>query len=105
MLVAQARANSFNLCNALKYSLGPLPCSIASTNRCLMRTNKAKLLELLESRASPCDASISQVLTWMYNSMALVQSINSQALPDTMAQLAQYIFSLIMKHAIANNHM
>jgi len=58
LVIAQTRANSFNFQNVLKYSLGPLPCSITSTNACLMRTNKANLLELLKSQALPCDVNM-----------------------------------------------
>ena len=53
---------------------------------------------MLESQALPFEVNISQVSTWIYDSMALIQSINSQTIHEIKAQLAQYIFSLIIKH-------
>ena len=67
-----------------------------------MRTNKSKLLELLESYSKPYEIDINNVSTWLYDGMAVIQSLNCQSIPETMAELARLIFSIIMKHRCNN---
>ena len=102
LTIAQVRSDCFNLWNVLKYSLEPIPYSLAYANGTLMRTNKCKLLELLESYSKPCEIDINNVLTWLYDGMAVIQSLSCQSIPETMAELAKLIFLNTMKHRCNN---
>jgi len=102
LTIAQVRSDSFNLRNVLKYSLGPIPYSLANVNGTLMKTTKSKLLELLECYSLPCEVDINNVSTWLYDGMAIIQGLKSQSIPKTMAELAKLVLSIIMKHTCNN---
>ena len=86
----------------LKYCLGPIPYSVVNANGTLMRTNKSKLLELLECYSKPCETDVNNVSTCLYDGMAVIQSLSSQLIPETMGELARLVFSIIMKHKCNN---
>ena len=102
LAIAQVRSDCFNLRNVLKFSLGPISYSLANVNGTLVRTTKSKLLELLEHYSLPCDIDVNNVSTWIYDGMAVIQGLNSQSIPETMAELAKFVLSIIMKHTCNN---
>ena len=60
----------------------------------LVKTNKEKLLHLLEQRKSPLE-ELPTVATWIYDGMAVFRSMNVATLPETFAELAECIFSIV----------
>ena len=63
LTIAQVRSDCYNLRNVLKYSLGPIPYSLANVNGTLMRINKSKVFELLEGYSLPCEVDVNNVST------------------------------------------
>ena len=53
LIIAQTR--SLDLHEVLKYELGPLPWSLSTVHGCFMKTDKSKLLHLLEQYSQPVD--------------------------------------------------
>ena len=91
LAMAQVHSDSFNLWNVLKYSLGPIPYSLANVNGTLMRTSKSKLLEFLENYSLSCEVDVNSVLTWLYDRMAVIQGLTRQSILETMAELAKFV--------------
>lgn len=67
----------------LEYSLGPVPRSLATIDGGMVKTQKSKLLDILEE-GSTIDNLDSQI--WIFDGMAIVQEI--AAYPDTFGDLA-----------------
>ena len=66
----------------LSYPLGPLPWALATPDGELMKTNKAKLMELMEKGQQP-EKDIPATATWIYDGMALLQALRPALLPET----------------------
>lgn len=69
-----------NIDEMLTYSLGPLPQSIANFDGSLVKTNKAKLMHILEEDISP-PATVRDIpdgSVWIWDAMALVQQLKLQ---------------------------
>ena len=62
----------------------------------LVKTNKEKLLHLLEQRQSPLE-ELPTVATWIYDGLAVFRSMNVATLPETFAELAKCIFSIVTR--------
>ena len=54
-LTVLAQKRSLDMAEVMKYPLGPIPWSIAAVDGSLVKTNKSKLLELLESGTDPLE--------------------------------------------------
>ena len=77
----------------LQYSLGPLPWALATPDGNLAKTNKAKLMHLLEEGTEPEE----DIPAWILDGMAILQSLNQ--LPRTFGKLAKLVFGIVInKH-------
>ena len=93
-VIAQTR--DMDMREVLKYTLGPLPWSLATPEGLYVKTSKSKLAEVLEKDVDPCaekpDASV-----YILDGMALLQSIKN--VPRTFGDLAEYMLKLIIRTA------
>ena len=84
-VIAQTR--DMEMREVLKYTLGPLPWSLATPERLYVKTSKSKPAEVLEKDVDPCaeepDASV-----YILDGMALLQSIKN--VPGTVGDLVEY---------------
>jgi len=76
----------------LSYPLGPLPWSLASPDGSPVKTNKAKLLHLLEEGIDQMQETPPGA--WIIDGMAVLQSL--QGCPSTFADLALYVLQVIL---------
>ena len=86
----------------LKHPLGPLPWVLAAADGSLAKTSKAKLLPLMEGSAPSTDTVplfSSTSAAWLYDGMALLQSLSAANLPRTFSELATLILTIITKKA------
>ena len=77
------------MAEVMKYPHGPTPWSIAAVDGSLVKTNKSKLLELLESGTDPVPAA-----AWAVDGMAVLQALKGQK--STFADMARMILQVIM---------
>ncbi|XP_077972179.1 uncharacterized protein LOC120332986 [Styela clava] len=91
------RERGIKIEDLLKYSLGPLPLSLAYTDGGLMRTSKAKLMHYLcESIPSSIAKGLPTESVWILDAMAVLQSINHRNIPKTFGDLAAlYLLKLV----------
>ena len=89
LVVAQSRG--MDMQNVLQYSLGPLPLALATVVGSLAKTNKAKMLALLESNGLLLN-SVPADSVWIIDGMAILQSISSP--PATFSLLADLVFHI-----------
>ena len=89
-----AQTKDTDMGEVLKYTLGPLPWSLATPEGLYVKIPKSKLAEDLEKDVDPCaeepDASV-----YILYGMALLQSI--QNVPRTFGNLAEYMLKLIIR--------
>ena len=85
-----------NMRDVLSYPLGPLPWSLASPQGTLIKTDKAKLLHILEDEVAPLENV--PVGAWIIDAMAMLQSF--QGRPSTFAELA----SLLLQCVLSQEH-
>ena len=81
-----------DLRQVLKYSLGPVPWSLATPDGQLGKTTKSILLHHLEKDVPPVEAVPSDAV-WIVDAMALLQSISH--FPRTFGELAEAIFCIV----------
>ena len=93
-VIAQTR--DMNMREVLKYTLCPLPWSLATPKGLYVKTSKYKLAEVLEKDVDPC-AEEPDISVYILDGMALLQSI--QNVPRTFGNLAEYILKLIIRTA------
>ena len=55
MLALLAQKRALDMAEVMKYPLGPIPWSIEAVDDSLVKTNKAKLLELLLDNTEPLE--------------------------------------------------
>ena len=89
LVVAQSR--SMDMRYVLQFSLSPLPLALANADGSLAKTNKAKMLTLLEAGIASVSTVPSKAV-WVIDGMAVLQSITSP--PATFAALAEIIFRI-----------
>ena len=82
-----------DLKDVFRYSLGPLAWSLADAYALQRKTNKAKLLQLLE-RATPMTETYPQNACSIYDGMSILQKFQPPA-GATLAVLAERIFNLV----------
>lgn len=90
LVIAQSRA--MDLRQVLKYSLGPVPWSLATPDGQIAKTTKSLLLHLLEKDVPPVEA-VPQDAVWVVDAMALLQSLSHA--PRTFGELAEAIFCMV----------
>jgi hypothetical protein len=60
----------------LRYELGSIPWSIATTGGCLVKTNKAALSSIIEKGSEHNGVLLNQSV-WIFDAMALIQSMKN----------------------------
>ena len=93
-LLILAREHDISLEKALAYPMSPVPWSLATPDGLPVKTNKAKLMHILEE---PVDFEEPQLelCTYVIDGNAMLQSL--VGLPGTFGELAQKVFSLLPK--------
>ena len=89
LVVAQTRGMDMRA--VLEFNLGPLPLALATLDGSLTKTNKAKLLSLLEADVPPL-VSVPANAVWIVDGMAILQSISRP--PATFELLAGLVFQM-----------
>ena len=102
-LVIIGKRRQVDLCNMMTYSLGPLPLPIAKADGSLMKTNKAKLLHMLEDLHMPTAPEEGRTRVppqppkggiWIVDAMALLQMMKN--IPKTFGEVAMRVFKQLM---------
>ena len=99
-LTVLAQNHQMDMREVLKRSLGPLPWVLAAADGSLAKTSKAKLLHLMEGSAPSSDTMplfSSTSAAWLYDGLALLQSLSAANLPRTFSELATLILTMITK--------
>ncbi|KAL2104338.1 hypothetical protein ACEWY4_001206 [Coilia grayii] len=101
-LIVIGMSRKINMSEMLTYSLGPLPAALAYFDGSIMKTNKAKLLHFLEGAAHPPATvdSIPRGSTWVWDGMALVQTMKPQ---PTFGMFADSILRMMVSVATATS--
>ena len=86
LVVAQTR--DMDLREVFRYSLGPIPWSLASADGSLCKTNKAKLLESLVKRVEPAE-DVTPTAALIVDGMAVLQAMKE--IPATFEELADAV--------------
>lgn len=86
-----AQSHSMDMRYVLQYSLGPLPLSLATADGCLAKTNKAKMLSLLEGDTPPVCKDPSHAV-WITDGMKILQSITNPL--ATFSALTEMVFKM-----------
>jgi len=100
-----SQRNAISLPKLFKYSLSPVPWSIATADGCLAKTNKAQLLHSLEKQVGTEATKDVQPLlptdcVGIADSNALIRSMT--ALPETFGELAKMLFCALPKCGVAH---
>ena len=91
-LVVIAQSRSVDLRQVLKYSLGPVPWSLAIPDGQMAKTMKSILLHLLEKDVPPFEA-VPRDAVWIVDAMVLLQSLSN--VPRMFGELVEAIFCLV----------
>ena len=81
-LIVLAQHRKLDMREVLKYSLGSLPWSLASPDGSLTKTNKAKLLHLMETSQEQ-ERDVPTRAALIYDGMAVIQSFSGSLIPKT----------------------
>jgi hypothetical protein len=73
-LIAQSR--QLNMRDVLRHELGQIPWYIATTDGCLVKTNKAALSSIIEKGSEQNGVLLNQSV-WIFDAMALIQSMKN----------------------------
>ena len=90
LVIAQSRA--MDLRHVLKFSIGPVPWSLATPEEQMRKTMKAALLHLLEKDVQALESAPHEAAR-MVDGMALLQSVPCS--PCTFDELAVIIFNMV----------
>lgn len=94
-LVLLAKSRDIDMKNVLKYSLRPYPSPLASYDGNMVKTQKSKLLEVIEKKAKvDCVTSIPNRSCLIIDAMALLQALKN--IPDTFKELTSTILKSIV---------
>lgn len=95
-LVMLSEENNVSMDKALTYQLGPVPWTLATADRCPMKTDKAKLMHNVETGTVVFEKpGLRDSVYDIYDGNALLQAMTG--LPDTFEELAEKVFSLLPK--------
>ena len=92
LIMTQKRA--IDLQHLFLFSLGPIPWSLASTDRTPAKTVKSKLLHLIENSVEPAESTPPDAV-WLVDGMAVLQPLRVLLHGSTFSDLAGEIFSRI----------
>ena len=93
-MVVMAQTRLLNLRQVLTFELGPLPWSLATPDGSPCKTQKSKLLALLEGDIQP-EEDVPVTAAVIVDAMATLQALTSP--PATFGELAQQVFTTITK--------
>ena len=79
-LVVFGRIRKLDLQELLSYSLGPVPLALCTPLRCLVKTNKAKMLHSLESQPEKAIEEIPRGDIYLVDAMATIQKMDVKEL-------------------------
>ena len=106
-LLVAVKSRNINLEEVLKFSLGPISYSLASSDGGLAKTNKAVLLKVIEQEI-PDNSHIIETppegSALMVDGMAVLQCLRVAKIPPTFKQLAQMILEMIVKLMLYNSN-
>eukprot|EP00745_Piridium_sociabile_P026705 TRINITY_DN42673_c0_g1_i18.p1 TRINITY_DN42673_c0_g1~~TRINITY_DN42673_c0_g1_i18.p1 ORF type:complete len:760 (+),score=189.88 TRINITY_DN42673_c0_g1_i18:236-2515(+) len=94
-LVLLAVNHNISMERALQFPLGPVPWSLAMSDGTPAKTDKAKLLHLLETESHRAEKPASDTNTYVIDGNAMFQQ--QVALPTTFGELAEQIFDKLPK--------
>ena len=95
-VIAQTR--SMDMQEVLKYPLGLLPWSLASTDGTIAKTVKSKLAELVEKNVSSLDEEHREN-QWILDAMALLQSLMHIPFSGPFSGLAKIVLIKVLHTA------
>ena len=90
-MLVMAQSRTMDMRKVLEFDLCPLPLALALPDGSLAKTDKAKLLSLLEAGVPSADC-VPQNAARVVDAMALLQAL--QNIPSTFSQLAELVFSI-----------
>ena len=94
MLVVSGKRN-ISLKEVLKYSLGPIPWSLATAKGSFVKTPKSKLLDAIENDAhDPLVAALPERSVRIFDGMVLLQQLTSVSL-STFGEISEYLLKRI----------
>ena len=94
-LILLSVSNNIDLRLTLTYPLGPVPWSMATPDGFPMKTDKSKLLHLLEASVEPSEMPPLNTAVYVVDGNALLQSMVS--IPDNFEALAENVFAKLPK--------
>ena len=94
-LLIMSQRHDIDLQKLFKYSLSPIPWSLATGDGCYAKTNKSQLLHMLEKECPNVEAPVPDDVSYVVDGNALIQSLTK--LPGTFGELAQLIFRCLPK--------
>ena len=91
-----ARSRNLQLEDVFRYSLRPLPSSLATREGELVKTSKAKLLHAIEDKVNDCTVSKLQVpdKACILDAMAIIQTV--APLPGSFGELAKHLLKKLL---------
>ena len=94
LLVVSGKRN-ISLKEVLKYSLGPIPWSLATAEGSFVKTPKSKLLDAIENDAhDPLIAALPERSVRVFDGMVLLQQLTSVSL-STFGEVSEYLLKRI----------
>ena len=94
-LVMLSEENNISLEKTLSYPLAPIPWALSTADGHLVKTDKAKLLHLLETGVTSPDAPKVEDSVYIIDANAILQALIG--LPTTFEELAKKVFDLLPK--------
>ena len=103
-LVVIGRFRKLDRQELLTYSLGPIPLALCTSQGCLVKTNKAKMLHSLESQPEKPIVEIPGGGVYVIDAMATIQKLDVKKLPGqrTFLDLANVLLKKIVNRAKSN---
>ncbi len=95
LLIIAEKRKTVTMKKLLRYSLGPVPWSLALPDGGLVKTVKSKLLDALEADVPPLEVEPLETV-FIFDGMVLLQQLASIPL-DTFGDVSEHIFNRIMK--------
>lgn len=97
-LIVVAKSRSVDLKSVLSHELSPVPQSLAHPDSSLRKTQKSKLLNVLEGETTASDTltESGHKCAWIYDAMALVQKIKA-TVQNTFGEYASLLLDILLK--------
>ena len=92
-LLLLSQENAISLEKLFRYPLGPIPWSIASADGSMVKTDKSKLMHLLEAKSEPSVTLLLEETTYIVDGNAHFQAC--VGLPDNFEELCLQLFTTL----------